>query len=334
MSTQINSLSDTPVLVTGATGFIGSHLAERLARVEGAIVTGTGRNLEQAAFLRDAGVTLQKADLLNRQEMAAAIAGKDIVFHVAAWLSERTADDGMAHRINVEGTRELIEISAENNVKRIVLVSTIAAYGIPQKIKMDEHTPLDPTQADLYGRTKAAGEQLAVKTAARYDLALSVVRPGMVYGPRSYAWSTGMLNMVKKGVPTLFGQAKGHAFPIYIDNLLDMLVLAATTPEAVGEAFNAVDAPIDWNQFFGYYGEMAGRKPRRIPMPLARVVTLANKLFKLGLPITKERLGFYETQTVYPVEKAQRLLGYEPGVGIDEGMKRTATWMRESGLLS
>ena len=331
--TPITTLKDIPVLVTGATGFIGSHLAERLARVEGAVVTGTGRNLEQAAFLRDAGVTLQKADLLNRDEMAAAIAGKDIVFHVAAWLSERTADDEMAYRINVEGARELVEISAENRVKRIVLVSTIAAYGPPPKIKMDEYTPLDPTQADLYGRTKAIGEQLAVETAAHHGIELSVVRPGMVYGPRSYAWSTGMLNMVKKGVPTLFGQAKGHAFPIYIDNLLDMLVLAAVTPEAAGEAFNAVDPPIDWNQFFGYYGEMAGRKPRRIPMPMARVVTLANKLFKLGLPITKERLGFYETQTVYPVEKAQRLLGYEPVVGIDEGMKRTATWMRETGLI-
>lgn len=333
MSTIDNALADKPVLVTGATGFIGSHVAERLARVEGATVTGTGRNLAAVPFLQDHGVMLQQANLLNRAEMSAAIAGKSVIFHVAAWLSTRTADDGLAKRINVDATRDLIELAAEHNVDRVVLVSSIASYGPPSKLMMDEFMPVDIEQPDLYGRTKAMGEIAALEAAKAHGVDLAIVRPGMVYGPRSYSWTVGMLNMVKKGVPTLFGRADGHAFPVYIDNLVDMMLLAAVRPESVGEAFNAVDEPVTWQQFFSYYGDMAGRKPRRIPMPLARLVVVANRLLKLGVPLDKERLKFYETQTVYPTAKAQDKLGYAQAVGIDEGMRRSKAWLTESGQI-
>lgn len=330
MSVIENTLAGVPVLVTGATGFIGSHLAERLARDEQALVTGTGRNLSAVPFLQDAGVTLQQADLLKRDEMAAAIAGKKIIFHVAAWLSTRTADETLARRINVDATRELIELAAEHGVERVVLVSSIASYGAPSKIMMDEFMPVATQQPDLYGRTKALGEMVARDSAEAQRMPLTIVRPGMVYGPRSYSWTVGMLNMVKKGVPTLFGRADGHAFPIYIDNLIDMLLLAAVKPDAVGEAFNAVDPPITWKQFFSYYGDMAGRKPRRIPMPLARLIVTANGLFNLGIPLSSERLAFYVTKTVYPITKAREKLGYTPNVDIDEGMRRSRLWLAET----
>jgi len=327
-----HALKDTPVLVTGATGFIGGHLAQRLAVDEQAAVTGTGRKLDAVPFLSDI-VDLQKADLLNREEMAAVVADKEIVFHVAAWLSTRTDGEEQARRLNADAVRDLIEISAEADVKRFVLVSTIAAYGPPQKICMDEFTPVDTTQPDLYGKTKAMGEQVAIEAAAKHNIELTIVRPGMVYGPRSYAWTLGMFNLVKKGVPTLFGRAEGHAFPVYIDNLCDMLILAATKPEAVGEAFNAVDTPVDWNQFFGYYGKMAGRKPRRLPMALAQTIVVFNKLLGLNVPISRERLKFYQTQTIYPHKKAAAKLAYQPRINMDEGMLRSEKWLRETGRI-
>ena len=326
------ALTNTPVLVTGATGFIGGHLAQRLATDEGANVTGTGRNLDAVPFLNDI-VTLQKADLLNRDEMAAAVAGKEVVFHVAAWLSTRTDEEAMAYRVNAEAVRELVEISAEANVKRFVFVSTIAAYGSPQKICMDEFTPVDLDQPDLYGKTKALGEREAIAAAAKHGIELVIVRPGMVYGPRSYSWTVGMLKLVKKGVPTLFGRAEGHAFPVYIDNLCDMLILAAVQPDAVGEAFNAVDPPIDWNQFFGYYGRMAGRKPRRLPMALAQSIVVLNKLFGFNVPLSRERLKFYQTKTVYPTKNAAAKLNYTPRIDINEGMARSEKWLRETGQI-
>ncbi|MGB1249496.1 MAG: NAD-dependent epimerase/dehydratase family protein [Candidatus Promineifilaceae bacterium] len=330
MSIINHALKDKPVLVTGATGFIGGHLAQRLATGEQANVTGTGRKLNAVPFLNEI-VTLQKADLLNHDEMAAAVAGKDIVFHVAAWLSTRTDQEAMARRLNADAVRELIRISAEAGVQRFILVSTIAVYGPPQKICMDEFTPIDPAQPDLYGKTKAMGEQQAIEAAAKHNIDLVIIRPGMVYGPRSYAWTVGMLKLVKKGLPTLFGSAEGHAFPIYIDNLCDMLILAATQPDAVGEAFNAVDAPVDWNQFFGYYGKMAGRKPRRVPMVLAQFVVFASKFLGIDVPIDRERLKFYQTKTLYPTKKAAAKLNYTPRVNINDGMAHSEQWLREAG---
>ncbi len=334
MTITNNALSNTNILVTGATGFIGAHLAERLADDENASVTATGRNLDAVPFLREK-VSLQKADLLKRDEMSAVLAGQDIVLHIAAWLSERTADEEMARRINVDATRELIELAAQAGVRRVVMTSSIAAYGAPDKLVMDEETPLDAEQSDTYGRTKALGELAARDAAAAHGIELVIVRPGMVYGPRSYSWTTGMLNMVEKGMPTLFGKAEGHAFPVYIDNLCDLLILAATEDAAVGETFNAVDAPVTWNQFFGYYGEMAGKKPRRIPFFLARGVVLLKQLLKLhNIPLTNERLRFYQTKTVYPYKKATALLGYMPRVGIEEGMEKSAEYLREIGRIS
>ncbi len=328
-----NPLENMNVLVTGATGFIGSHLAEHLADVERASVTATGRNLSAVPFLREK-VSLRKADLLKRDEMAAVLAGQDVVFHIAAWLSERTDDEEMARRINVDATRELITLAAQAGVQRVILTSSIAAYGVPDKLMMDEGTPIDPQQMDTYGRTKALGEMVAREAATAHGIELVIVRPGMVYGPRSYSWTTGMFNMVDKGIPTLFGKAEGHAFPVYIDNLCDLLILTATKDAAVGETFNAVDDPVTWNQFFGYFGAMAGKKPRRIPFILARGVVFLKKVLKLdNIPLTTERLRFYRTKTVYPYKKATRLLGYKPRIGIEEGMEKSADYLRSIGKI-
>lgn len=333
MSIIENALENTNILVTGATGFIGAHLAQRLADDERAAVTATGRKLDAVPFLRDK-VSLRKADLLNRDEMCAVLAGQNVVFHVAAWLSERTDNEEMARRINVDATRELVTLAAQAGVQRVILVSTIAAYGVPDKLVMDEGTPVDTEQTDSYGRTKALGELAARDAAAAHGIELVIVRPGMVYGPRSYAWTTGMFSMVEKGMPTLFGKADGHAFPVYIDNLCDLLILTAIQNEAIGETFNAVDDPVSWNQFFGYYGEMAGKQPRRIPYVLARSVVLLKKILRLhNIPLTNERLRFYQTKTVYPYKKATELLGYSPRVGIDEGMAKSADYLQEIGRI-
>lgn len=327
-------LAGKRILVTGATGFIGGRLAERLATETSAVVTGSGRNLAAAAFIEAAGARLVRADLLDRAAMAAALEGQEVVFHVAAWLSRRHGEESAAHRYNVEATRLLVELAHAADVQRVVCVSSIAAYGPPRALVMDEATqPVDPQQPDLYGRTKAQGELEALRLGREWGLAVTVARPGMVYGPRSDAWSVSMLKLVQRGVPTLFGRADGHAFPVYIDNLIDGLLLMAARSEAVGEAFNFVDPPITWEQFFGYYGRMIGRRPRRIPYPLALGIVGVNRALRLGLPISRDRLRFYQTKTVYPTAKAERLLGYRPAVPIDEGMRRTTAWFRATGII-
>ena len=329
-----HALQDQPVLVTGATGFIGGALAWRLATEEGANVTGIGRNLAAVPFLEPAGARFLHADLLAAPAMRRAVAGQAVIFHVAAWLSRRHGDEQEAYAINVEATRQLVRLAAEAGVRRFVHVSSIAAYGPPAGPVMDESRPLNTDQTnDIYGRTKAQGESEALRLGRELSLPVTVVRPAQVYGPRSMTWSVGMLRLVKKGIPTLVGDGSGYALPVYIDNLLDGMLLAATRPEAVGEAFQFCDPPILWREFFGYYAAMCGRRPRAIPSWAAGALVWANEKLNLGLPLNRERVRYLMARTIYPTAKAERLLGYQPRVDSQTGMARTETWLREAGYI-
>ncbi|MDC3960025.1 NAD-dependent epimerase/dehydratase family protein [Polyangium jinanense] len=328
------SLTEVPVLVTGASGFIGGRLAERLAAEDKASVVGAGRSFSEEARLRDAGVTIHRADVRDAGAMERLCEGKRVVFHLAAWVERGKGGEADAYAVNVDATRALVTAAARAGCERFVLVSTISAYGLPSTDHIDESVPIDVAQADLYGRTKALGEEAAREAAAKTNLAISIVRPAMVYGPRSGGWTVGMLRLVQKGVPVIFGNGQGYAYPVYVDDVVDMVRLAATRPEARGEAFNASDAAITWERFFSFYGAMSGKRPRRVPMPIAYLIARANELLKLGIPLTAERLERYVRKLQYPTEKAERLLGWQVRVPLDEGMRRSEAWLRETGKLN
>ncbi|MCL4262203.1 MAG: NAD(P)-dependent oxidoreductase [Anaerolineae bacterium] len=335
MSYLNEALKGKRVLVTGATGFIGGRLAQRLAAEEGAIVTGLGRNLAKASFLAEAGVTLQPVDLRDEAGLHTAVTGQDIIFHVAAWVGGgRMKDDPTeAMALNVTAVETLIRLAYETDVKRVVTVSSIAAYGRPNKLEIDEATPLDTTQADVYGRTKALGDNRARELGAGLGQEVVVVRPALVYGPRSAAWTVGLVKLIQNGTPVLFGDGLGHAWPVYIDNLIDGMLLTAMQSTATGKAFNFCDTAVPWQTFMGYYGQICGKKPRRLPFWTARLLADANSLFKLGLPLNQERLKFLTRRSIYPTQKAETVLGYRARVPLAEGMERTAVWLRESGLV-
>lgn len=323
------------VLVTGATGFIGGRLAARLATEEGAVVTGTGRRIDDAPLLEAAGVTLAYGELLDFPEMYALLEGQEVVFHVAAWLGPRHGGRDMAWPVNVLATLNLVQGAAEAGVSRFIHTSSIAAYGppAPGTEVLTEGTPVDPAQAGIYGRTKAEGEQKALVMAREFGLPLVIVRPGMVYGPGSYSWSKRMVQLLQKRVPVIFGNGEGLAYQVYVDNLVDGMILAAKTPAAAGEDFHFVDPQVTWTRWFGRYGEMCGRRPVRIPLWLSRALVRIAEQLPLGLSIDRDLLRFYTAGTRYPTTKAERLLGYRPRVSFEEGMARAEAWLRAEGTI-
>ncbi len=333
MSIINHALKDKKVLVTGATGFIGGRLAERLAREEGAIVTGTGRNLDAVPQVIAAGVTLHKADLLDEEAMRQAMQGQEIVFHVAAWLG-RHGSEQKAYALNVAATALAVRLAAEAGVKRFVQVSSIATYGHPPKaLHVDEDQPLDTEQEVIYGRTKALGEIRAFELGKELGIEVTAVRPGLVYGPRAQSWTINMIKLVCKGMPVIFGDGTGHAYPVFIDNLVDGMLLTAVRPEAVGQAYNMCDPVVTFNEWFGYYGQMCGKKPRRIPFWAAHILIVLNQILNLGLPLNRPRLRMYGLKAEFPATKAQEQLGFKSRVSIEEGMKITEAWLREEGYL-
>lgn len=323
-------LQGQKVLVTGATGFIGSHVCERAAR-EGALVTGTGRNLANVPFLAEQGISLLQADLLKADLLTSLVTNQDIVFHVAAWLGERHGGEALAYPLNVTATEQLIEASAQAGVSRFVLVSSIAAYGPPDGTHITESRPVDPQQESIYGATKAEGELRALALGDELGLEVVVVRPGMVYGPRSLGWSVRMLRFIRRRIPVIFGKGDGHAYPIFIGNLVEGMMLAATRPGAINQAFNFVDPPVTWRDWFGYYGAMCGIKPIAIPLWLARILVKFSEFLPLGFSVNRNLLDYYNKKTVYPTTKATEQLGYQPIFTIEQGMTVTENWLKEQG---
>ena len=334
MSFLDGKLRNKHVLVTGATGFVGGRLAQRLAVEEGAIVTGTGRNLEKAAFLNGSGVNLVQANLSDYEKMDALVQNQEIIFHVAAWLGRHGNGNQLAYDLNVTATESLVKQAATAGVKRFVLVSSIAAYVFPHELIVHEDTPLDPEQGLVYGRTKAIAEHSATQLANESGLELTIVRPALVYGPRADSWTINMVKLIQKGVPVLFGDGSGNAYPVYIDNLVDGMMLTAVHPAAVGEAFNFSDPVISMQEFFDYYGKMTGRKPRKLPFWVANIMLTLNNWFNLKLPINEDRLKRIALKIEYPITKAENLLGYKIRKSIPQGMQETEVWLREVGLIS
>ncbi|UCG23079.1 MAG: NAD(P)-dependent oxidoreductase [Chloroflexota bacterium] len=325
------SLRGKRILVTGATGFIGRSLALRLAGEEGARVTGASRRPELAGPLAEAGVAYKSLDMADFDSLDRALEGQEIVFNLA--VAPGTSTEELAQRVNIDAVQHLVRQAATVGVKRIVHFSSMAAYGPPGAPIVTEDLALDTEQAALYGRTKALGDIRARQVAEEIGQELTVIRPGMVFGPRGRSWTVNLFKLVKRGVPAIFGDGTGHAQPIYVENLIDGLILAADRPEAAGQAFNFVDQPLPWRDFLGYYGAMCGRQPRRLPLGLARIALTLVKPFIGRTESTGALLAYYTNNSVYPTTGAEQSLGYRRRFSVEEGMAHTEAWLRESGYL-
>jgi nucleoside-diphosphate-sugar epimerase len=320
------------VLVTGATGFIGSHLAERLV-AEGACVRVLVRDPQKLLpSLRDR-VEVVHGDLLQPDCFAAATKDCDIVFHVAAWLGQPNRRE-VACALNVTATQQLAEAARTSGVRRFVSTSSIAVYGPVLDGVVDETWP--HSDVYLYSETKSLGEQVVF--AAQTDrFEVTGIRPAEVYGPRGGSWTTLPVKLAQRGIPSLVGGGHGFAHPVYVANLVDAYLLAAQCDEAIGEAFTICDADVPWREFYGRYAAMAGKHARSIPVGLAWCgafgAEIGAKFTRRPPTVSRAMLGFITGRCVYSTEKARRLLGWSPRFSLDEGLRITEQWLREIGMI-
>jgi 2-alkyl-3-oxoalkanoate reductase len=319
-------LSGTSVLVTGATGFIGSRLAERLAE-QGARVTGIGRSVDKVSHLSGKGVELIPVDLLDSGALRRVVEGNEIVFHSAVSFSP---DPAMAEAVNVTATEVLVRRAAEVGVRRFVQVSTVGVYDFPPAGPVPEETPLALDHPSNYPRTKARSERLVFDVGQGSGMEVTAVRPSQVYGPGPGVWIVGMFDRIRQGEPVLLGDGSGHFCPVYLDDVVDALMRAAVSPEAPGEAYNVSSDVTDWKTFMGYYAPLAGKEPKATPLVVARLLSAANRIPGVAVPIDRGFIEMATSRHSFPIEKARRELGWEPKVGLDEGMERTLRWLQES----
>lgn len=329
------TLKGKQVLVTGATGFVGGALAERLL-ADGVQVRALVRDATRARDLEARGASLVVGDLADPAALAQAVAGCAVVFSVGAALRGTALEQ---YAVNVTGVRYLAEAAHKAGVQRVVHVSTIAAYGYDQPGIISEAMPLQPG-AEHYGQSKALGEQVLFERAAALELDVAVIRPGMVYGPHSGFWSGKLFDFAQRRPAFLPGSGNTYCPVIFIDDLVDLLLVVAQHPAASGEVFNAVsDEPVTWRQFIGAYASLAGHQMLwPVPVAVLRGIALLaeplTRLFREPQPVRGMVDVLFAGRRAYSMNKAARLLDWRPRVGLVEGIARTEPWLRETGRLA
>lgn len=315
-----------PVLVTGATGFIGSRVVHKLLQNNVAVKALVLPREAAPAQWADR-VEIIHGSISDPQAVEKATAGAKTIIHLAAVVGD-WGDEKKFWEFTVEGSRQIFEQALKNKA-RVVLASSIVVYGDKiQSQSCPEETGYGKTFGP-YSRTKQAQEKLGWDYHKNKSLKLSVVRPANVYGPRSGPWLHDVVNVLRSGSPGLISGGKINAGLAYVDNVADILILAGSAEKAIGRAYNASDGTdITWGQYFTDIAQMIGVKnPKSIPRPLAVFgAYLLEGIWKfLGIQsrplITREALNLIGSDNRIPIDRVRNELGYTPQVSYAEGLK-------------
>ncbi|MEO6057933.1 MAG: NAD(P)-dependent oxidoreductase [Gemmatimonadales bacterium] len=330
------------LLVTGGTGFIGSHLAEA-GRQRGAdvVVLGlTDRPEEQANAerLTNLGVEIVPGSITDAALCERAARGATHVFHLAVAMREGGKSDEFFETVNLDGTRRLLEAAAAGRVERFVYCGTIGIYGHRAPGITTEESPLRP--GNVYERTKVAAERLVRELAPASGVPFTILRPADVYGPRDQRLLK-LFRGVNAGRFPLFGDGAGRRHMVYVDDVVSAFFAACERPAAVGEAMIvAGPRPCTLRELIEQVRQATGsdRFGRRLPaapmLAAAAVVEDVCKVLGLDPPIYRRRMDFFTSDSAFDTSHARRVLGWTPKVELEEGVRLTYADYRESGALA
>jgi nucleoside-diphosphate-sugar epimerase len=320
-------------LVTGATGFVGSHLVEALA-ARGDEVVALARRPETFDELRRAGARPVPGTLDDLPALTAALEGCDAVYHCAGLTAARDEAEFLA--VNERGTRRVLEAAVAAAPRaRFVYVSCQAALGpSPPGVRLDEEAPCRPVTA--YGRSKLAGEA-AVRASA---VGWVIVRPPAVYGPRDREFLR-LFRIVRWGIAPMFGTGAQQLSLVYVGDLVDAIVRAGVVPGVERRTYHAAHAEIVLSREVALAaGAALGRTPVILPLPILVTRPLVALIGKAAAAagrrtvVNSDKMAeFTAPAFLLSVDGAKVDLGWQAAVGVAEGMRRTAAWYRSAGWL-
>ncbi len=380
-------LQGKTVLVTGATGFIGGRVVERLLLEEGAKVRALVRNFSTASRIARFPLDMIHGDLTEADKVREAMQGCDVVFHCAHDSSNEAALSGDAAR----GTQNVCAAALAAGVARLVHLSTFAVHGATSDGDLTEAMPWGQANHP-YTSAKRATEEVVVKMTREQNLPAVVLQPTIVYGPFCKAWTDKPVSDLQTGLVPLVDGGAGFCNAVYIDDLVDAMFLAATRPDVSGEVFLiSGEQPVTWKQFYGAFEAtlciestqvVAASRVAQMQAAAAREKKTLHRFiywlrdpkvfwriakappFKLAFValkrlLPKERrhqmssrmvraapkhspsatatkslhvpnetlLALYKSRTHVRIDKAKRLLGYDPQFDLERGMQLTSQYI-------
>jgi nucleoside-diphosphate-sugar epimerase len=318
------------VCITGASGFIGRRLAERW-RESGAEVVGVDRAADP-----EHGIVA--GDISQPGQWQQAAEGCDTVVHTAA-LVGMPSDTSSFWAVNVRGTRLALEAARDAGARRFLHLSSVVTFGLDFPDRVDEHWPVAPVGV-AYVDTKIASEQVVLQAHSAGEIEVTIVRPGDVYGPASRPWTVMPVELIASRRLALPARGRGIHSPVYVDDLVEGIITAAGADAAAGQVITlSGGVGVEIKEFFDHYARMLGHRgvptvPTRVALAAAAAQETVARLRGTSTEVTRAGIRYLALRRgTYGITKARELLDWTPMVGLEEGMSRTETWLREQGLL-
>ena len=319
-------MPNTTVLVTGAGGFIGSHLTLHLAQL-GYDVRALDVRPAPGVLLEE-GIAYTRADIRDASALASLLRGVDTVFHLASVHLEVNAAPAQFEAVNVRAVADLVDSCARAGVRRLVHTSSVGIYGHVAQPPAREDSPANPQ--NTYDRTKLAGERAALRAATDVGLDLVVLRPAWVYGPRCPRTAK-LLRTIKKGRFVYVGRGTNLRHPIYVADMMDAYVAAAAAPPTVaGRAYIiAGPRPHSLRDIIGECARAQHVRPPRLAMPRSVAYAMgltaewAFAAVRREPPMSRRSLAFFENTTAFDTTLAARELAFRAKIELPDGLDRT-----------
>lgn len=323
------------VLVTGGTGFTGKALVKRLIDEGHKVIALDYKEGIKTQELKEWGAKVVIGSVTDKEVVERCMDGVEIVHHLAAAFRELNVPESYYYDVNVNGTRIVLELAYRNGVKKFIYCSTCGVHGNIENPPGGEDAPIAP--ADYYQRTKYEAEPF-VKEYAKKGMKTVILRPAAIYGPGDPERFFMIFKKVAKGSFPIFGRGDALYHPLYIDNLIDALMLCMESDKGNGREYLIADEeyfPI--KEIVKKVGE-ALNVPLKIKYYPITPLIIAGHIFEkackpLGItpPIFPRRVDWYRQNRAFDIRRAKKELGYIPKIGLDEGLRRTEHWYREMG---